>query len=122
VHRELSEVAAVHPRRVVGTAGRFSQGAAWFGTHPVNGCSLLSARRRSGRRREQCRVDQQPGLQTTLHGCVRLRGAQAQLLRQTCIRPALLTPSHELEGDQEILGFELHFVLYSQILNTEYKT
>ena len=32
----------------------------------------------------------------------------AQLLRQPRIRPALLTPGDELEGDQKVLGLELH--------------
>jgi hypothetical protein len=37
-----------------------------------------------------------------------LRHANAKFLRQPRVRPALITPSDELERYKEILGFELH--------------
>jgi hypothetical protein len=48
---------------------------------------------------------------------MRLGHADAELLRQPRIRPALVTPSDKLEGYQKVLGFELH--LHSIFVNRE---
>jgi len=93
-------------------------GAAGSGLHAIHRPCLLYARRSLWRRRQQGRIHEQPRLQPTLDAGMRLGHANAQLLRKPRIRPALLAPSHELEGYQEVLGLELH--LHSIFVNREY--
>jgi hypothetical protein len=42
-----------------------------------------------------------------MSGQVLSRATSTQLLRQSCLRPALLAPIYERESYQKVLGFEL---------------
>ena len=125
VQGELSQIVRMRAHRVVGYRFAVRQGRAAhpFASDPVDAHGFLHAKRRNTAR--LCRLrrrlpvrQQQPRLQPSFDAGMRLRHTYTQLLRQPRIRPALLTPSHELEGYQEVLGFELH--LHSIFVNREY--
>jgi hypothetical protein len=98
----------MYARRVVVVARRPSDAAAHLAAHPVDGQRFLNAWLCRGRRLQQGRIHQQPSLYAPLNRGMRLRRAQPQLLRQPGIRPTLFIPSHQLEGNEKVLGFELH--------------